>query len=237
MFLTKNGMKKILYLSLFLLIVAQMVSAQEYEIRQALDFYRANKMMSGDWKTTLSENDIEGSPYLNDDFIPGTIFTVQKLQFVDIPFRYNIYNDQLEFKTESGQIQAMANPEIIEKVKFGTYEMDYLPYTYSKKIRKGFFIILKEGKASLYAKKNMNFKNAEEPGAYKEAEPAKFVSNPDDYFIRIGMEEAKLIGNKKDLLDIFPDHQKKIESFVKKNKIKTNKSESLIELVNYYNSL
>ena len=230
-------MKRIIFLPLFLIILSQFVYAQEYEIRQALDFYRANKMMSGDWKTTLSENDIEGSPYLNDEFVPGTIYTLQKQQFVEIPIRYNIYNDQLEFKTESGQIQAMANPEIIEKVKFGTYEMDYLPYSYSKKIRKGFFIILEEGKASLYTKKTISYRKAEEPGAYKEAEPAKFVTNPDDYFIRIGMEEAKLIGNKKDLISIFPDHKKEIENFIKKNKTKTNKPESLVELIEYYNSL
>ncbi len=209
-----------------------------YELRESLDFYRTNKMMSGEWKTgTLTESEIDGSPYLNDEFINGSIFTIQKQQYANIPVRYNIYNDQLEFKTESGEIQALASPEIVEKVEFGNYKMDYLPYTYSQKIHKGFFIILAEGKASLYAKKNITFKDAEPPGAYKEAQPPKFVNSADNYFIRIGEQEAKIVSNKKDILEIFGDHQKEIEVFIKKNKTKTNKPESLIELVQYYNSL
>ncbi len=231
---------KILFLAFILF--SQITIAQNYNFdyvtREALDFYRANKMMSGEWNSgTLTEKNIEGSPYLNNDFIDGNIFTVQKEKYVDIPVRYNIYNDQMEFKTATGDIQALANPEIVEKVEFGDYKMDYLPYTYSKKIRRGFFIILAEGKASLYTRKNVNFKEAEQPGAYKEAEPPKFISGPDEYFIRVGLEEAKQVGNKRDLVDIFPDHKKEIEDFIRKNKIKTNKPESLMELVDYYNSL
>ena len=233
-------MKNKLVVLFWLITLSDLVTAQNnlYELRESLDFYRTNKMMSGEWKTgTISESEIDGSPYLNDEFINGSIFTIQKQQYTDIPVRYNIYNDQLEFKTESGEIQALASPEIVEKVEFGEYKMDYLPYTYSQKIRKGFFIILSEGKASLYAKKNITFKDAEPPGAYKEAQPPKFVSSSDNYFIRIGEEEAKLAGNKRDLIDIFPDHKKEVEEFIKKNKIKTNKPESLKELVEYYNSL
>lgn len=232
--------KRILFFAFIL--IAQIAVGQgsgiDYQIREALDFYRANKMMSGEWNTTsLTEKNIKGSPYLTDDFIKGKIFTVEKQEYVGIPVRYNIYNDQLEFKNDAGDVQALANPEIVEKVEFGDYKMDYLPYSYSKKIRHGFFIVLAEGKASLYAKKNVDFKEAEKPGAYKEAQPAQFVSNSDDYFIRVGLEEAKLVGNKKDLVDIFPDHKNEIEAFIKKNKTKTNKPESLTELVDYYNSL
>ena len=234
-------MKNKLFL-LGLILISSIAMGQNYNFdyvtREALDFYRSNKMMSGEWNSgTLTEKNIEGSPYLTNEFIDGSIFTIQKEKYVDIPVRYNIYNDQLEFKNADGEIQALANPEIVEKVEFGDYKMDYLPYTYSKKIRRGFFIILVEGKASLYTKKNINFKEAEQPGAYKEAEPPKFVKGPDEYFIRVGLEEAKLVGSKNDLMDIFPDHKNEIEQFIKKNKVKTNKPESLKELVDYYNTL
>jgi hypothetical protein len=48
---------------------------------------------------------------------------------------------------------------------------------------------------------------------------------PDGYrvVLRIGAEQAVLINNKKDLIEAFPDKQDKIESFISKNKIKTNK--------------
>lgn len=208
-----------------------------YEIRQAIDFFNTNKLASSDWKNTLTESDIEGSPYLNDEFVKGTVFTIQKQQFVDVSLRYNIFNDQMEFKTQDGEVQAIATPEIVEKVNMGDIQMVYLPYSISKKIKNGFFTVIEEGKASLYLKHEIYFQKAVEPGAYKEAEPAKFENRPDEFFIRVGSAEAKLVDNKKDLLDAFPDKQNEIEKFVKQNKIKPNNSENLLEVIRYYNSL
>jgi len=194
-------------------------------------------LLEGNSKGLLTESDIEGSPYLEDNFIKGSVYTTSKTEYVDVPLRYNIYNDQLEFKTGNDKVQALAAPEMIEKIEFGNYKMVYAPYSISKKIRRGFFVVLAEGKSSLYEKPRITFKEATEPGGYKDAEPAKFVRNTDEYYIRVGENQAKLVGNKNDLLEVFPDHQKQLETFIKKNKIKPNKPESLKELVKYYNSL
>jgi hypothetical protein len=227
------------FVTIFLLLSSFCLSFSQgsYQIAQAVDFFRINKMQSGDWSKTLSESDIKGSPYLNDDFIKGTIFTTSKFQYVDVPLRYNIYNDNLEFKTTEDQVMAIAAPEIVEKVQLGNDVMAYIPYTNVKKIRRGFFKLLEEGQASLYAKSEVLYKEPEEPGAYKEAEPARFINKPDTYYIRIGLEQAKLISNKNELLDAFPDHQEEIAAFIKKNKIKPTKPEKLQALVQYYNSL
>jgi hypothetical protein len=181
--------------------------------------------------------DINGSPYLNDEFIIGTLYTVHKIQYADIPLRYNIYNDNLEFKTPSEEIQALAAPEIIEKAVIGETLLTNSPYLFSGKIKKGFFIIIEQGKASLYAKPGVVFLPATQPAAYKDAEPSKFAKKPEEYFIRIETGPAQLVTSKKNLISIFPDNQDKTEIFISKNKIKTNKHESLKELVKYYNSL
>jgi len=159
------------------------------------------------------------------------------MQYNGIPLRYNIYNDNIEFKTPTDEIQALATPEIVEKAVFGSTQLVYSSYLLANKTRKGFFVVLEEGKASLYSKPGIAFKEPTEPAAYKEAEPAKFVKKADEYYIRIGTEQAVLINSKKDLIAAFPENKDKIESFINKNKIKTNKPESLIELVKYYNSL
>ncbi len=211
--------------------------SQEYEIRVAMDLYRINKVMTGEWNITLTENDIKGSPYLNDEFINGTIFTKSKYQFVNVPLRYNIYNDQIEFKTPTNEIQALGTPEIVETVEFGDYKMVYIPYSNARKIRHGFFTVEEEGNVSLYSRLEILYREAEEPGAYKDAKPAKFVKKSDSYYIRVGMEQAKKVDSKKELLAVFPDHKDDIAAFIKKNKVKTNKPEKLKELVRYYNSL
>ena len=233
-------MKHYILTLLFILGFAGISSAQyqlNYEIREAVDFYRSNKFIDGSMKSELTEKDIQGSPYLNDEFVNGTIFTVQMLKYSDIPLRFNIYNDDLEFKTPTGEVMALSAPEILEKAEFGNMQMVYSPYSQTNKIKKGFFVVLEQGKASLYSKPGIVFQEPTEPAAYKEAEPAKFVRKADEYYIRIGAEQAILIGNKKELIAAFPDNQDKIESFINKNKIKTNKPESLKEVVRFYNSL
>ena len=230
-------MKRLIITVVIILTSITVSFSQEYQIRQAMDLYRINKVQSGEWKGTLSENDIKGSPYLNDEFINGTIFTTSKYQFVDVPLRYNIYNDELEFKTPTNEVQALATPEIVETVEFGDYKMVYIPYSNTKKIRNGFFIVEVEGDATLYSRKEIIFKKAEEPGAYKDAEPAKFVKKLDSYYIRVGLEQAKKVDSKKELLGVFPDHKDEISVFIKKNKVKTSKPEKLKELARYYNSL
>jgi len=230
-------MKRLILTVLIILTAISFSFSQDYQIRQAIELYRTSKISSGEWQKMLSENDIEGSPYLNDEFINGTIFTTSKYQFVDVPLRYNIYNDQIEFKTPTNEIQALETPGIVETVEFGDYKMVYIPYTNSKKIRHGFFTLEEKGNVSLYSRLDVIFKKAEESGAYTDAVPAKFKKKSDSYYIRIGLEQAKKVDCKKDLLEIFPDHEDEIKVFIKKNKVKTNKPEKLKELVRYYNSL
>ncbi|NOR76420.1 MAG: hypothetical protein GQ525_14835 [Draconibacterium sp.] len=230
-------MKRYILIATILISAINFSHAQIYEIGKVMDLYSTNQIHNGEWKNILSEDDIKGSPYLNDEFITSTIFTTSKYQFIDILLRYNIYNDELEFKTPTNEVQALATPEIIEFVEFDGYKMVYIPFTTTKKIRRGFFIVEEEGEASLFKRLEIIFKKAEEPGAYKEAEPPKFVKKSDSYYIRINTEMAKKVGSKNELLEIFPDHKDEISTFVKKNKVKTSKPEKLKELVRYYNSL
>ena len=186
----------------------------------------------------LTENDIEGSPYLNDDFIKGTIYTTSQTRYVDVPLRYNIYSEQVELKSGDGPVQSLAPPEIVEKVEFGDYILVYVPFKVSRNIRRGFFRVIESGdKAVLLARAQVLFEDAKKPAAYQDAEPPKFIRKSDDYFIRIGKEPAMLISRKTDLEEVFQNHQKEVSSFIKKNKVKPNKPERMAELVKYYNSL
>lgn len=228
---------KYIYIIALFLIVVNLSFSQDYQLRETMDFFQLNKTSTEDWKLAFTESDIEGSPFLSDDFIKGTVYTTSKTKYMDLPLRYNAYNDQLEFKTPDGQLQTMSEPEIVEKIEFGEYNMVYLSYFNAKKIHHGFFIVMVEGKVSLYSRYEIIFKKADKPAAYQEAEPASFIKKPACYYFRIGLEQAKKVDNKKELIAIFPDHNNEIETFIKENKVKVSKPESLIKLVKYYNSL
>lgn len=232
------NMKKCYVPLIMFLLFAELLPAQTgYELKQAMDHFKTNKLSEEDSRGILNSNNIEGSPYLEDDFINGSVYTTSSTEYKDIPLRYNIYNDQLEFKTDDNTVQALATPEILESVEFGKYKLVYAPYLAAKKIKRGFFVVLVDGNTSLYSKPRIRFKEPSKPSGYKEAEPAKFIKSPNEYYIRIGTSQAQLVSNKKDLYKIFHDHQKQIETFIKKHKIKANKPEALQKLIQYYNTL
>lgn len=229
-------MKRLIIIAL-LLIGATSFAQVNYQLSSAVDFVRTYKIASGEYYSELTEKDIQGSPFLNQEFINGSVYTTTKFQYADIPLRYNIFNDNIEFKTPENKVLAIAQPETIDKVTFGDYTMEYLSYMNVKKVRKGYMLLITKGKASLYAKPEVVYTKATEAGAYKEPEPAKFERSSDIFYIRIETALAQRIDNKKDLIQVFPDHQNEIEGFVKKNKISPAKIDELKSLVEYYNSL
>lgn len=222
---------------LMMFINVNLYAQTTYEILQAVDFFNINKLESGDWKRILTESDIEGSPYLDDEFVEGSVFMTSKVQFVGLPLRYNIFNDQVEFRTEDETVQVLSVPEVIEKVEFGQTTLEYSVYSNLNKIKRGFFVVLEKGKATLYSRPRVNFEDAKKAAAYSDAKPPRFIKRPDEYYIRLGKEPAELIARKKDLEGLFTDHEKEMLEFLNNNKINTNRPEDLVKVVQYYNSL
>ena len=233
----KLGFVTLLTFSCIQLTFAQATMHSAYEIKQAIDFFNYNKAHTNRPFGTLTEKDINGSPFLHEEFTEGSVYTTSKTQFVSVPLRYNIFNDQIEFRSNDGQAYEIAVPEVIEKVDFGDYQMEFLPYLSSKKLKRGYFNVLEKGHSSLYSKPKVLFEEAKNPGAYQDAQPAKFTRRPDEYYIKVGMDAAKPVFKSKDIETIFPDHQKEVISFLKKNKLKHNNPDHLRELVQFYNSL
>ncbi len=232
-------MKNLFFTLLFLFLFSCISFSQSlYDVKTAADFYDLNSYQRKmEMSTGVRESKVQGSPYLNEEFIQGSVYTTSKTRFADVPLRYNIYNDNIEFKLSDNPVQELANPEIVEKVEFGDYKFVYIPYSDSKKTEKGFFNILEEGKATLYQKPLVIFEEAKATSPYQDAKPARFDRKSDEYYIQVANEEASKVDSKKDLPNLFPDHKKEVETFIKKKKVKPNNEESLVELVKYYNSL
>lgn len=235
-------MKKLLCFLYFGLTCLIYTNAQEglfvgYNTKQAFDFFLTNKSGTELLDASLVSEKIEGSPYLNDEFIEGNVYTTSKTRFVDVPLRYNIYNDQVEFRNADDQVLAIATPEIIELVEFGEFRMEYIPFLNGKKILNGYFLVLEKGEASLYVKSNVILEQAKQAVAYQDAQPASFIRRSDEFYIKIGKEAAKPASKKKDLQEIFTDMDSSISAYLKNNKVRPDNLESLKELVIHYNSL
>ena len=70
-------MKNIL-LVFFILFNLTLSAQSDYQISNQLDFFRSNKIAKGEIKRTLTEADIEGSPYFNDDLLMAMFIQLLK---------------------------------------------------------------------------------------------------------------------------------------------------------------
>src|SRR5687768_14871681 len=63
-----------------------------------------------------AEKETIGSPYLNETFVSGDAYTFNT-KFIDVPMRYNIHNDYIEFK-QNGQTYILDPEPRVKKVTF-----------------------------------------------------------------------------------------------------------------------
>lgn len=229
---------KTILLSALLFCVHFGIKAQyNYNAIPVMDYFRIEQMTEEKLTKTITEKDIQGSPFLEEDFRKGTVYTSSKQMVVDVPMRYNIYNDDLEFKTPEGKIMAVAHPETIELADFGDYQMVYLEYKNMGRTQSSFFKLIEDGKACLLAKPDVFYQKEELGDGIKPGKPAQFVSKPEILYVSIGNQPAEKIAGKKDILSILAPHSREIEKFIKENKTKISKTTDLQSLIKYYNTL
>lgn len=103
---------------------------------------------------------------------------------------------------------------------------------------KGYFFELVSGKIALYKKERTVFKDeAPAVNSYASSKPAEFVKQDPIYYIKTENTFIKKPKNQKEIIEALPNLKDQINAYFKNNKIKLNKEEDLIKLVNYLNQL
>lgn len=184
-------------------------------------------------KTDLS--DIEGTMYARDSFISGYVVT-EKDSFYNLPMKYNIYVDEVEFELRD-QLHILEPGVHLKKIQIDHLTLVVEPYQYMDQIKLGYFTLLADGKVKLLSKKVVRLQEMQLAKAmtYKNT-PAKFIAEPDEFYIRVGNQPAVKIHKLKKALELFPDHQKSVLSYADRRNL-TIKKNDLVGLWNYYNGL
>ena len=226
---------KTIFSSLIFLLLTHWVSAQT--VLNLQEFYKQFQTSKFQQGIINPEIAVEGSPHASSGFVPGTVVTKSDIRYEQIPLRFNIYANEMEFQTEDGTVFYLAAPEILSEVLVGEEVYIYSPYTYGGRLLRGYFKQAVQGRASLLIRQIVNLKEAEPAAPYKEAQPAKFIKLPDEFFVRMGGAEALKVSNRKELLTALQDKSSEMDAFLKKNKTRFNRVEDLIQAINYYNQL
>lgn len=178
----------------------------------------------------VNYSDIKGSPYMNKNFVNGTLI-MNNNKKIETNLRYNIFNDALESKQNGKMLNVNKNSNIKEVIIDGKcYCLIILDNLPSKTIVEKIY----DHKLKLYLKHQVSFKKAEFAKPYVDPKPNRFISsNPKLYFKTPFNESLIRIKRAKDFTKIFPNSSSQIKKYIKKNKIKIDNKEQLIQLVSY----
>lgn len=212
------------------------VNAQTQQELTLNDFYKEYRISQLTRDMPDRTDAIAGSPYEQVEFEEGKVYTITSQVYAGVPLRFNIHADEMEFTTEDGSVLSMAHPEIIRKIEIGQKEYIYAPYTAGNRILRGFFRVPASGSASLLVKPKVAFRQAEPAQPYKEAQPPTYLRMGDDFYLRAGADAAVKISGKKEIMQVMRDKSTDIDTWLKRNRIKYNREEDLIKLVEFYNS-
>jgi hypothetical protein len=208
--------------------------------RSLQDFASKMRFVSnspGSGNSSFQNNSIEGSEYLNENFVKGDLLTQNSESFTDIPMRYNAYSDNMEVKLPDSMIYCLSDPGLIFQVKMRKDVMIYTHYVSPMGERDGFLFVLYEGKCSLYRRNYKVFNEKIPSNGILNEVPAKIADKPKEYYIRLNDTPPVIILSKKDLLLVLRDHSDELEKYLKKEKIRLNQEEDLIKVITYYDSL
>jgi hypothetical protein len=194
-----------------------------------------------DFQNTIQrplEFEFEGSPYLNDEFEKGDVYYNNAWRFSDIPLRYNIYNDEMEYKEEDRATAYSIKPiSLINAIVIKKDSFIVANYYEKRKPVACFFKILTSGKVDLLAKLEVEFEEAQPAKPFFAPEPAKFTRRDDKYYIKTSEYEVWKISNIKKLIEMIGEHEKELSQYAKKEKISAGNESELIRFISFYNSL
>lgn len=211
------------------------LNVQTNERAQVGDLENIVRAWSLNHTLELKTEDVEGSAYLNEEFINGTVALNTGVIYSDIPLRYNVYNDLIEFRSTSGKVFNINNPEAINQLSIGNSKFIYTDCKLHKKSEKLFVEVISEAGVSLLKRHKMKLNPPKEAETHKPAQPYMLVKMPSEYLIRKSDGTTQLFKTKKELLLLLSDKSEKIDELIKHQKLSVNNENDLVAIVKYYN--
>ncbi|MFT7421851.1 MAG: hypothetical protein ACI9QN_002782 [Arcticibacterium sp.] len=179
---------------------------------------------------------IEGSVYLNDEFVEAKIITVRG-EFNPQKMRYNIYEDAMEFEM-GGKLLLMDASRLIKNITLDEQVFVAADFPYKSKTVRGFLEQVYFGKYALYAKKNISYRTAEPPKALEaEGRSARYIRSSDSYFLKTPGQELVKVASIKNIIGLLPVKNDVLKKYAKKEKLSNKNIEDMSRLLQFANTL
>lgn len=174
--------------------------------------------------------------YLCDDWKEGSIELHDGTLFKDRMFRYNIYNQQMEYAVH-GDTAAIGNPEDLEKLVIEDKTFVYREFECNGKVRQGYLQLLVHGKYELLLHRGIRFVYEEDPSDSDNGGPVTRYYQDTRYFLSCEGKIAEPLPDKKNaIISMLEEDEKELKKYVKENKCKLKSEEELTEFFVFVNN-
>ncbi len=227
-----SGMKWCLFVLIYLLTVINLFS-------QGFPYPMYDQQNLPDLEPEIELDDVEGTAYLNEEFIFGAIHYGGGKKITQIPLRLNIYHDRLEYQDENGKIMAFGNPEFIDYIVMEKEVFVYLRKSKAYKVS-GFVKMWHLYLPTLLTKMEVKFLKGEgkKPFDLHESPNQRRLERiPDIHYVMKSRDEIEKVTSVKKLIEYLGTHEDELNEFVENAEISTKEPEKLALLLNFYHQL
>ncbi len=177
---------------------------------------------------------VEGSPFFVDRWIDADVTTKLGSTFERIPVKYNGLSDEIYFKDENGKVLVF-NSDIIERFEFRDNEKD-ITYVFRHIPFQGFMLVLHDAETSLLKSVRKKIRKGQESNGYNTNKTNDKIYDIETLYVEIG-EKGRIfpISSRKSFVEAL--NSSKMESYMKKEKLRMKFIDDLVLALKYYDSL
>ncbi|MGY0039642.1 hypothetical protein [Pedobacter sp. NJ-S-72] len=185
---------------------------------------------------------VTGSPYLNDDWVLGSIVLTDAKAYENVSLKYDEINDDVIFKGKDGVAMAADNVKQFKLAPYGDVKDSTLfrsgfPAVKSNTVR-GFYEVLVDGKVKLLKKTIKTINQFLPENILNSASVDKTVVASSTYYLFTQSSNIVFISkDKKSVLKVLTGKEAELDTFISANKLNLKNDADLAKLVTYYNGL
>ena len=196
-------------------------------------------------KSELSYDDIEGTPYIDNNTgaannLPLGKFYTPNFEYLETALaRYNAYTDKIEVSPLDDGVDyyfLKKEPDFLYVV---LKDKKYRAYQHENGI--GYFVIVSDDdkrSCTLLKKETVTFRKAKKAeSSFVTGTPDSFQRRKDMYYLKLDATIVEIPRRKKDFYELFGKQKEAIKNYVENYKLKWNDEEDLLKISNYYNTL
>lgn len=182
---------------------------------------------------------VNGSPFLSDEWRVGEVTFENNSMMKDISLKYDQVEDQIYFKGINNEIMAFnmrvkefklypsENKEVYRHFVSGFPEIKGTTAT-------TFYEIVVNGKVQLIKRSRKTISETKE---YSSATTNKNIQESNNYFLYKAGQLNPVKKDKKSILAALPDKSKELEDYIKSNNLNLKQDADLSKVIAFYNSL